>query len=45
MNYSEAQTVSYTLAREDTDFLADDSEKELFNKIAVLERKMHEALG
>lgn len=39
------QTVSYTLAREDTDFLANASERELFKKIEALEQKMHEALG
>jgi len=44
VNYA-APTVSYTLAREDTDFLADTSEKALFKKIEALEQKMHEALG
>lgn len=46
VNYAppQVQTVSYTLAREDTDFLANESEKALFAKIAALEQKMHEAL-
>ena len=47
VNYASptVQSVSYTLAREDTDFLADTSEKALFSKIGVLEQKMRDALG
>lgn len=47
VNYASptVQSVSYTLAREDTDFLADTTEKALFDKIKGLEQKMHDALG
>ncbi len=46
VNYASpsVQSVSYTLAREDTDFLADESEKTLFSKIGDLEQKMRDAL-
>lgn len=46
VNYASpsVKTVSYTLAREDTDFLADTTEKALFDKIKILEEKMHKAL-